>query len=71
MNEQEIPVVKPGDPVRFWLPDTGLSAQSGKVETSEIRLGHTYAKIIPDKEPGKPVYLFYKAVWGFDLPLVL
>ena len=66
MTEQH-PIVHPGDKVIYWSSETGMDDQYGTVERAEAMQGSTYAKIIPDAPPHTPKYLFYRAVWGFEL----
>lgn len=60
------PIVAPGDRVYFWTTRTGTQPHTGRVVTSEVICGVTYAEIVPDLPPHRHVYLFPRAVWGFE-----
>jgi hypothetical protein len=62
----EKPVVRPGERVYFWTPQTGTVAQLGRVRQTETKWGCTYAEIVPATPPYTPVFLFYRATWGFE-----
>ncbi len=58
----------PGDRVRFWTIQTGLTPQQGAILTlHETQEGIPYAEIIPDAQPERHVYLCERAVWGYEL----